>query len=520
LVERSNFKNWHRSTLILIAVSTVIRGILAATTEFGNDEVYYVLYAMFPDLSHFDHPPMVGFLIQLFSLDLLLRSELFIRLGAIAISAFSTFLIYRITKKVSSERSGFYAALLFTASVYASIIAGLFILPDAPQMLFWLLSISLLQDSVVKSPDVPGAQKKLLLAGLTIGLGMLSKYTSAFLWAGALAYILLYNRQWLRKGALYLSGIISLAVFSPVIIWNIQNHFISFTFQGSRAVFSGINPGLWATEVLGEFIYNNPVVFILVIITLYQLYKGSGFVSKELRRYYLLMSIPMILIFWVISFSRKTLPHWTGPAFFPLIILTAIRLGHEYEEREIFIPKGIKTALIILIAGLSVSVVQIHTGIVPLHSNGFPDPTLDMNGWKQRGEKFALIHNSAVEEGLIDNQAPIISRRWFPAANYEYYVAHEAGITVMGFSTPSQIHKYAWINSERGGFAPHMDFWALESQNDPHSPQHRYKKLFEEIICYDTIFVERGQRVTDTIRVYICKDLKVVPDWNMTIPAD
>ncbi|PLX00009.1 MAG: hypothetical protein C0593_01905, partial [Marinilabiliales bacterium] len=177
MVERSNFKNWHRSTLILIAVSTVIRGILAATTEFGNDEVYYVLYAMFPDLSHFDHPPMVGFLIQLFSLDLLLRSELFIRLGAIAISAFSTFLIYRITKKVSSERSGFYAALLFTASVYASVIAGLFILPDAPQMLFWLLSISLLQDSVVKSPGTAGAQKKLLLAGLTIGLGMLSKYT-------------------------------------------------------------------------------------------------------------------------------------------------------------------------------------------------------------------------------------------------------------------------------------------------------------------------------------------------------
>jgi hypothetical protein len=36
--------------------------LIAGTIEFGNGEVYYWLYALHPDISHFDHPPMIGFL--------------------------------------------------------------------------------------------------------------------------------------------------------------------------------------------------------------------------------------------------------------------------------------------------------------------------------------------------------------------------------------------------------------------------------------------------------------------------
>ncbi|HCT70866.1 MAG TPA: glycosyl transferase, partial [Bacteroidales bacterium] len=57
-------------------------------------EVYYINYALYPDLSHFDHPPMVGWLIQLFSLNLLFDSELFIRLGAVVAGTLNTWLMY------------------------------------------------------------------------------------------------------------------------------------------------------------------------------------------------------------------------------------------------------------------------------------------------------------------------------------------------------------------------------------------------------------------------------------------
>jgi len=39
--------------------------LIACFTELGNDEVYYYTYALQPDWNHFDHPPMVGLLIRL-----------------------------------------------------------------------------------------------------------------------------------------------------------------------------------------------------------------------------------------------------------------------------------------------------------------------------------------------------------------------------------------------------------------------------------------------------------------------
>ena len=106
-----------RTMGILVLLSVLIRGFLAAFLEFGNDEVYYWTYALYPDISHFDHPPMVGYLIQLTSLNLLFESEFFIRLGSVLLGGLNTWLIYIIGKKLRDELTGLYAALLYTASI-------------------------------------------------------------------------------------------------------------------------------------------------------------------------------------------------------------------------------------------------------------------------------------------------------------------------------------------------------------------------------------------------------------------
>ena len=82
----------------LLTISVIIRSIAAASIEFGNDEVYYWTYALYPDQSHFDHPPMVGWIIQLFSLNLLFDSEFFIRLASILFMTANTYIIYCIGK--------------------------------------------------------------------------------------------------------------------------------------------------------------------------------------------------------------------------------------------------------------------------------------------------------------------------------------------------------------------------------------------------------------------------------------
>jgi len=82
----------------LVAISIITRVFLAAWLELGNDEVYYWTYALYPDWSHYDHPPMVGWVIQLFSLNLLFDSELFIRLSSVVLMTVNTILIYQMGK--------------------------------------------------------------------------------------------------------------------------------------------------------------------------------------------------------------------------------------------------------------------------------------------------------------------------------------------------------------------------------------------------------------------------------------
>ena len=175
---RNDEKHINRVLWLLLVLSAIIRGFLAAYMEFSNDEVYYWTYALYPDWSHFDHPPMVGWVIQFFSLNLLLDSEFFIRLASIVLMTGCTAVMFRIGKEIKDAQTGLYAALLYTASVYSFVITGVFIMPDTPLMLFWLLAFWQFV-RFFKSENPRNAP--LLWAGLFSGLSMLSKYTGIFL---------------------------------------------------------------------------------------------------------------------------------------------------------------------------------------------------------------------------------------------------------------------------------------------------------------------------------------------------
>ena len=231
MIKESSIKKY---LWILIIITTVFRVLIASALEFGNDEVYYWTYALYPDLSHFDHPPMVGYFINIFSLNLLFDSELFIRMSGIITGALNTYVIFLIGKKIKDEKAGLISAILYNASAYCFLISNVFIMPDTPMLFFWLLGFKLFVDIFSEDEISKSAKNKLLLNGVVIGMAMLSKYHSAFLWIGAGLYILFFNRSWLKTYQLYISIILSVIVFLPVIIWNFQNNFISFTFQSER----------------------------------------------------------------------------------------------------------------------------------------------------------------------------------------------------------------------------------------------------------------------------------------------
>ena len=496
----------------LLVVSVVVRGLLAAWMEFGNDEVYYWTYALYPDWSHFDHPPMVGWVIQLFSLNLLLDSEFFIRLASVVLMTADTYIIYRIGKDIKDTRTGLYAALLYTASIYAFVITGIFIMPDTPLMLFWLLAIWMAIIYFKRLHTQQHSDSYLVLFGAFAGLAMLSKYSGVFLWVGMLLYILIFDRKPLKTSAFYCALIISLCAVTPIILWNKSNNFISFRFHGERVGGNSINFGTFGTELAGEFFYNNPVLFILAIVTIIAAFKKRIRIEKPVQRLILCIALPMILVFWVFSLMRPTLPHWNAPAFASLIILSAAYLRDKQANSD-KLPRFVTAAMAVLLLTLVIGVTEIKTGFIPLDKHTEPeqigrdDFTVDMYGWQQLGEKFADFRAQKTAEGVMNEEDGIVANQWFPLANLDYYVARPLGMRVMGLGWPEQLHKYLWINDERGGFHLGESYWFISDSRYPKDPKTTYQWFFKEIELVGVIEIERCGKPAKNFFVYTCKDL-------------
>lgn len=446
--------NYKRRITILIAISAAARVIIASTAELSNDEVYYWTYAQHLQWNYFDHPPLVGWLIRLTTANLLLHNEFFVRLGAIISSAVCTWLMFKIGTFINNTQTGWFSALLYTSSIYAGIIAGTFILPDSPQMFFWLAGILLL----LKISYLPAYNSKsnLLwcLFGIVAGLCIMSKVHGIFLWLGAGLYVLFIHPKWLKHPGIYISAVITLVIISPVIIWNIQNHFASYTFHGSRVSINGaeIHADGFARELAGEIFYNNPVNFFLICINIFAAIKGKLPVDKKDVFILLFCSLPLILVLLFVSLFRETLPHWSGPAYCALLILPAIKLASVSNENVLKIPGVIKGALafIIILAAAGICIINFYPGTLSPQKQGLQtgsgDFTLDMYGWEDAGKKFDSLYKSDVANKIMPVGAPIIINKWFPAAHIDFYIATITKQQTVGIGNIFDLHQYYWSN--------------------------------------------------------------------------
>ena len=535
-----------RYIALLLIISALVHGFLAAFIEFGNDEVYYWTYAMYPDWSHFDHPGMVGWIMQIFSLNLLFHSEFALRLSSTIFMTLDTYIIYRIGCEVKNKLAGFYAALLYTTSFYCFVITGVFIMPDTPLMLFTLLAIwcfllsfrpkrNAMERSgeILNSTKLSGNEdfsttlrstrndgKLMLLAGLFAGLALLSKYSAGFIWVGVGLYILLYDRKQLKNKYLYLSVLISAVCLLPVLIWNMQNDFISFTFHGDRVSIIGkIHPVNFFAEILGEFGYNNPINYILIIIALVAFWRGKKYLDETSGRLLLCFALPFIALFWLFSLTRPILPHWSAPAFSLLMLFPASYFADKQSiiDGKIKLPKSIIATLSLLVFVLVFGVLEIKTGFIPLRFGeransvqyyGETDFTTTVYGWRSIKEDFQKIRGKKIENGQMKESDGIVGLQWFPMANFDYYVANPLGINMFGLRDISKIHKYAWINEYRGGLQQGNDYWFLNESSDYYAPERYLDDKFDEIIPCDTIVVDRCGKPAKYIFVYMCKGLK------------
>ena len=325
-------------------------------------------------------------------------------------------------------------------------------------------------------------------------------------------YILLYNRRWFGVKETWGALAMCILLFLPVVFWNAENNFISFTFHENRLgiVESGINLQYFLTEVAGQVFYNNPVNVVLIVLAIIALVRRDHFLGIAYKRIILWTSLPLILTFLFFSLFRSTLPHWTGPGYLGLIIIAAAWLSEPSRQGRSnrLIPWPAMASLAFLMTVVTVAVGQIRAGWIPLQRWKVADVSLDMYGWKQLGDKFAAINKWDEEHYLIDKGSPIITFRWFPAANFDYYLCRQNDKPVYALGTLERIHKYFWINQSRGNLKQGDDAWFIALSDDYEDPMQLYGKMFDLIFPSDTICITRGRDTVRKVFIYRMLDLK------------
>ncbi|WP_430933521.1 ArnT family glycosyltransferase [Saccharicrinis sp. 156] len=507
------FTNNRKAIYYILIVNFIFRFIVAAFTNFGIDEVYYVSYGLYPDWSFFDHPPMISLLMRLTTLDMRLMDEVFIRLGSLMIGSANIFLLYKMGCILKDRQTGIIAALLASASIYASIIVGTFILPDTPQSLFWVGALYLFVRYIQTEHD-----KYIYLYGVTVGFAMLSKYHGVFLWGGAGLYFLVYNYRKVFSRAFVLSLLISLVIFTPVILWNYFNDLSSFNFHSERVGSGSFWPNFknFFPEFFGQIFYNNPFNVVLIVVSLVYFFKNREWAISKPIAFLILTGVPLSALVLGMSMYSGTLPHWSGPGYNGLLVVAAIyytshlmKKSHKAAVRYVV---GGNTFILFII---TIALFQIHLGIIPLSKDdnatklGKNDPTIDLYAWDSVGEQLNAHLNSAVDSGLVQKDYVLLTHKWFPAGHLDYYFALPNNKQLFVLGDIKSQHIYKRTNTIRGGVSLGGDACYITTSLYYREPKPELAPYFENAIeTPDIIPIKRGKKVVMNVFIWYFNNLQ------------
>ncbi len=325
-----------RVVLILLSLLALLNTIYNATLPLYIDEAYYYLWSQRLDFSYFDHPPMVAYLMYIFSF--LGDSEAALRMVTIFCMSGAGLFVYLLAREVHGREVALWAFMI-AITLPAVTMGYTIVTPDSPLILFFAgaLYFSLLALRDDRLGDY-------FLAGVFIGFALMSKYTAVLIYGVLGLYIIFKEPKKLLSPKAWLAIVVSILVFSPVIFWNYFHDWISFGFQykhGSSEEFQ-IHWNKFFEFFGGQFLVFSPIFFGASFVAAWKI---SDFL-KDKNRFFIAISFlsPLAFFLYKALFARLEL-NWGVIAFIGGAILTANYL-YQRGLKKVFIA-GLVLSLII-----------------------------------------------------------------------------------------------------------------------------------------------------------------------------
>ena len=318
------------NTVLTVLALVALRLVAAAWTPLTFDEAYYWMWSKHLAFGYYDHPPMVAFVIRAGTV-IAGDTELGVRLVSILMALPMSFAVYRTASILfGGQRVAATATILLNVTLMAAV-GTLIVTPDAPL----LVASSFVLFFLAKVLET-GRGEWWLAVGIAVGAALLSKYTALFfgpaivIWLASVPKL----RRWLVSPWPYAGGLVALALFSPVILWNADHHWVSFIKQMGRARIEDFKPAFVGELIPTQIAFATPLIWILGAMGLYALWtrKAGALAARALIN----------ATFWTIviyftwhSLHARVEANWFAPVY-PAFAIAAAVAGHltRWEMRQ------------------------------------------------------------------------------------------------------------------------------------------------------------------------------------------
>ena len=467
--------------------------------ELSPDEAHYWEWSRRLDLSYYSKGPMIAYLIRL-GTSFFGDTVFGIRIMAVVFSTLSSILLYFLGKRVYGERTGLLSALVIQIIPLFSVFGILFTI-DSPFIFFWILSLFLFRVALDTSQaSHPKALIYWSILGLSVGLGLLTKYTMAFFFPCALIYLLISKEK--RKALLakgpYIALIISILVFSPVIIWNANHDWVTLKHTaGQTHIAEGIQISfLRFVEFIGsQFGVITPLLLILIAVSLVRL-RGE----KE-GAFLFWFSVPVIGFFLLKSIQGKVQANWALPAY-----VTGIISFSAYSLKSFFHNgkwRKIVAAIALFLAFIVTSLAH-YPQILNLPAD--LDPTARLAGWKELGAEVSKVY----EQMSLDHPVFVFSDRYQVSSQLAFYMKGHPVIYCVNVGR--RMNQYDLWPSFHGFIHHHAIFVRTGDVTIPGKVEAAFQKVEKKVF---TAYTKKHAKIRD-YSIFICYDFKGLTEERPT----
>lgn len=291
----------------------------------------------------------------------------------------------------------------------------MFFTTDVLVSLFWLLTCYFFWKAIESN-----SLKYWILTGITIGIGSMAKYALLFFIPFSFLYLLFKKKYLLKQKSFYISLLIAIIIFSPVLIWNINNNMIGLFHISNLAGYGRKFVSLHKTinyelEFFGgQLLLNLPLLFLLFF---WKKYKIGSYLKGDFEQFIIYKMIFIYIIFTAIALIKRVQINWLIFSYIPLYIILFKAIWESEILNNTLSRNYIAFTSLLLVLLLLQPVLETHT---PKFSKIIPakiDPYGKLVDWKN----LTNFVNNEMKIKTNGNGYIILSDKYQIASQLSFY---------------------------------------------------------------------------------------------------